>query len=243
MDLGDKYLHGSLQLIPEQFAVGMKNRGWIPRNHITWHKLNPKPESVSSRFSNDSEPIYFFVKSRKHHFALQYEPYAKSSIERCERFLKNKETFDPARHKHDPADARQAATSITERVAKNLRIPRQVPNGMHIERNCGQGRENYDDRGRRMRSVWPLSVGRYRGAHFATWPPQLVRRIILAGCPLGGTVLDPFLGSGTTIVIAEDLGCIGIGIDLNATYLALARENILGAREKRATATCSGRKR
>ena len=71
------------------------------------------------------------------------------------------------------------------------------------------------------------------GAHFATWPPQLVRRMILAGCPSGGIVLDPFLGSGTTAAVAEELGCVGIGIDLNGDYLQLAAHRLLEARTKR----------
>ena len=92
-----------------------------------------------------------------------------------------------------------------------------------------------------MRSVWSLPVGRYRGAHFATWPPALVKRMILAGCPPGGVVLDPFVGSGTTLIIAEELGCAGIGIDLNPEYLELARERILEERKRRAAARCGKR--
>jgi DNA modification methylase len=208
--------------------------GWILRNYIVWHKRNPKPESIRSRFSNDWEAIFFFVQSENHYFLPQYEPYAKSSVKRCTAFVKNKEQFDPNKHKHDPANARQAPMRITERVAKNLCIPGQTPNGMHIERNAGKGRDLFDARGRRMRCVWSLPVGRYRGAHFATWPPELARRMILAGCPPGGTVLDPFVGSGTTLVVAEELGCMGIGIDLNAVYLELTRERILAARAERA---------
>jgi DNA modification methylase len=57
--------------------------------------------------------------------------------------------------------------------------------------------------------------------------------MLLAGCPPGGSVVDPFVGAGTTMVVAEDLGCAGIGIDLNPTYLELARRRILEARAKR----------
>ena len=85
-----------------------------------------------------------------------------------------------------------------------------------------------------MRSVWSLAVGRCQKAHFATWPHALVRRMILAGCPPGGTLIDPFVDSGTTLVVAEELGCTGIGIDLNPDYLELARQEILDARAKRA---------
>ena len=91
-----------------------------------------------------------------------------------------------------------------------------------------------------MRSVWSLPVARFAGLHFAAWPPKLVRRIVLAGCPPGGSLLDPFLGSGTTAVVAEDLVstghlvCTAIGIDISEEFLAIARREILAAREKRA---------
>ncbi len=238
VNLGDKYIGKRRMLIPERFAIEMDQRGLILRNYIVWHKTNPKPESIRSRFANDWEAVFFFVKSESHYFSIQHEEYAESSVKRCISFVKNEEKFDPNRHKHDPANARQAATRITERVAKNLCIPGQTPNGMHIERSLGRGRDVYDVRGRRMRSVWSLPVGRYGGAHFAVWPPELVRRMILAGCRPGGTILDPFVGSGTTIVVAEELGYTGIGIDLNSDYLEMAKQRILEARTKRNRLTC-----
>ena len=234
VNIGDKYRSKQRMLIPERYAAGMQDRGWLLRNYIVWHKLNPKPESIRSRFPHDWEAILLFVKQEKHYFVPLFEPYAVSSVRRCETFVKNGERFDPLRHKHDPANVRQAAMRITERVAKNLCIPGKTPDSMHIERNAGRGRNLFDARGRRMRCVWSLPVGRYRGAHYATWPPELARRMILAGCPPGGVVLDPFLGSGTTIAVAEELGRVGIGIELNPTYLELARQRILEAREQRA---------
>ncbi len=76
---------------------------------------------------------------------------------------------------------------------------------------------------RNSRDVWTMATSGYKEAHFATFPEELVRRCILAGCPVDGIVLDPFAGSGTTVKVATDLGRRGIGIDLNAEYLAMAR--------------------
>jgi len=76
------------------------------------------------------------------------------------------------------------------------------------------------------RSVWTVSVKPYRGTHFATYPPKLIEPCILAGCPMGGIVFDPFVGSGTTVAVANSLGRMGIGIDLNYNYLLLARKRI-----------------
>ena len=75
---------------------------------------------------------------------------------------------------------------------------------------------------RNKRSVWTVPSEPYKGAHFATYPPSLIRPCILAGCPVGGTVLDPFGGSGTTGQVAIDLGRRAVLIELNPEYIALA---------------------
>lgn len=79
---------------------------------------------------------------------------------------------------------------------------------------------------RNKRSVWTIATEPYPEAHFATFPSALVRPCVLAGCPEGGTVLDPFIGSGTTAAVANSLGRNAIGIDLSAEYLSLAEKRI-----------------
>ena len=79
---------------------------------------------------------------------------------------------------------------------------------------------------RNRRSVWTIPTQPYRGAHFATFPEKLVEPCILAGCPKGGIVLDPFCGSGTTVKVARQHGRIGLGLDLKPEYLRLARERV-----------------
>lgn len=76
--------------------------------------------------------------------------------------------------------------------------------------------------GRNKRSVWTIATCPFKGAHFATFPPALVEICLKAGCPPGGTVLDPFIGSGTTVVVAERLGMDAVGIDLNPEYIRMA---------------------
>jgi DNA modification methylase len=89
-------------------------------------------------------------------------------------------------------------------------------------------RIDFTERGRNARSVWTVATQPYRGAHFATMPPELARRCILAGCPVGGTVLDPFGGAGTTGLVADRLGRDAVLVELNPEYAALARRRILG---------------
>lgn len=82
---------------------------------------------------------------------------------------------------------------------------------------------------RNARTVWEIATQPYKEAHFATFPPELPKRCILAGCPVGGVVLDPFLGSGTTAAVAIELGRKWIGIELNPQYAELARKRIADA--------------
>ena len=89
-----------------------------------------------------------------------------------------------------------------------------------------------EDGKRNRRSIWTVATRPYKGAHFATFPPQLIEPCILAGCPVGGTVLDPFFGSGTTGSVAVQHGRQYLGIELNPEYIALAQKRIGEAMEK-----------
>jgi tRNA G10 N-methylase Trm11 len=80
--------------------------------------------------------------------------------------------------------------------------------------------------GRNRRTVWHIATQPYPGAHFATFPEKLVEPCILAGSPVGGVILDPFVGSGTTMAVAQQLGRLGIGVDLSDAYLELATKRL-----------------
>lgn len=79
---------------------------------------------------------------------------------------------------------------------------------------------------RNKRSVWTVATQPFREAHFATFPPALIEPCILAGCPIGGTVLDPFGGSGTTGVVADRLQRSAVLIELNPEYADMARRRV-----------------
>jgi len=80
--------------------------------------------------------------------------------------------------------------------------------------------------GRNKRAVWSINPARCSEAHFGTFPEALIETPIRATCPPGGTILDPFLGRGTTLILARKLGLNGIGIELNPKYMEMARRNI-----------------
>ena len=84
---------------------------------------------------------------------------------------------------------------------------------------------------RNKRDVWTINAQAYKGAHFATFPEKLVEPCILAGSPKDGVILDPFMGSGTVLVVAKRHGRSAIGIELNESYVNLAKERL--AKEKR----------
>jgi len=83
---------------------------------------------------------------------------------------------------------------------------------------------------RNKRDVWTIPVKPYQGAHFATFPPDLITPCILAGSPVGGTVLDPFFGAGTTGLVAQQLNRNWIGCELNSTYAQIALDRIKDGR-------------
>ena len=75
--------------------------------------------------------------------------------------------------------------------------------------------------------VWAINTQPHKDAHFAIMPESLVEPMVKAGCPKGGTVLDPFAGSGTTMKVAKELGCSAIGIELNGDYCEIIKRNLL----------------
>lgn len=98
----------------------------------------------------------------------------------------------------------------------------------------GQGQESFVSivEKKNKRDVWTVTVKPFKEAHFAVYPMELIRPCVLAGCPVGGTVLDVFLGSGTTAVVAREEGRHFIGIELNPAYVQIAEKRLQGVQQK-----------
>lgn len=184
--------------IPARFAVGMMRRGWILRNEIIWHKPNVLPSSATDRFTVDFEKIFFFVKSRRYYFNQQFEPL--ENAERLKRRFINPENEQKYKN---------VAFSAIRRKGIEERRRRMLARGA-----------------RNKRCVWRIGTSSFAGEHYATFPEKLIETPIRAGCQKGGIVLDPFIGSGTTAVVARKLNRNFIGIDLNPAYVKLARKRI-----------------
>jgi|TARA_R110000824_G_scaffold3475_4_gene16479 DNA modification methylase len=94
----------------------------------------------------------------------------------------------------------------------------------HFDPKGIEERVNHDTRNKR--TVWTVNVDSYREAHFATYPPELIRPCIMAGCPEGGTVLDPFAGSGTTGMVASHNDRNAVLCEINPEYVEIIRKRM-----------------
>lgn len=202
--------------IPWMLAFALRADGWYLRNDIIWAKNNPMPESVKDRCTKSHEYIFFLTKSSKYHFDDEAiaEPVKESTLKRlAEPNLENQ--------KGSPTPSK--ANGTMKAVAPRYGGKKYTENHEQFYRTKSGRLYNYYPK-RKKRDVWNVSTQPYKGAHFATFPPKLIEPCILAGCPIGGTVLDPFAGSGTTGMVAKRLGRDFILIELSGEYVKLCEE-------------------
>lgn len=184
--------------IPWMLAFTLRSRGWYLRSDIIWYKRNCLPESTKDRPTKTYEHIFLLAKSSKYYFDYKaiQEPLKQVSIERYKRGRSNHSKYS----------------------------------GQDLQQNINRQHTDFsefDQQFRRKRDVWEVSTNTYKmDEHFAMFPEKLIEPCILAGSKVGGIVLDPFFGSGTTGAVSKRLGRDFIGIDLNARYLEKAKERI-----------------
>lgn len=186
----------NLLLIPHRVALALQDDGWIVRQDNVWSKRNLLPESVTDRTTRAHEYVFHLTKTARYF-------YDADAI---------REDSDPDQQAHNERYAREYAGHTARAAATGQ--PGNV-NNVGIHSRPGK-------RGRNARSVWSISATPFPGAHFAVMPTELAQKCVGAGCKPGGTVLDPFSGSGTTGLAAQRLGRKYVGIDINAEYLDLS---------------------
>lgn len=194
--------------IPWLLAFALRADGWYLRSDIIWCKANPMPESCKDRPSRCYEHVFLLTKSKKYYYdALAIaEPIAEGTA---------------ARYK----GGRSASSKYAEEIPGQGKVQK-----LNAVRAAGTITDADISPVRNARDVWHINTVPYKGGHFAAYPPKLAERCILAGCPRGGIVLDPFFGSGTTGLAAVKNDRRYIGIELNAEYCELAKERIGGAK-------------
>jgi DNA modification methylase len=231
--------------IPWRVAFALQADGWWLRSDIIWHKPNPMPESVTDRPTKSHEYIFLLTKSDRYYYDAKAiaEPVMQSSLVRAEsgvkfggnnlcpdtRLQSGKVWIPKAEGENSRMNRSRDPAHSREYAGKNRSQDDQA-SGRRMLKNVQEARANGGDHDapfgvtRNKRSVWTVATQAYKDAHFATFPPALIVPCILAGCPPGGTVLDPFGGSGTVGEVASGNGRKAILIELNPEYVKLQQD-------------------
>jgi len=223
---GDGLKPKDLVGIPWLVAFALRADGWFLRQDIIWAKPNPMPESVRDRCTKAHEYLFLLSKSDRYHYDADAiaEPLAPSRVARLSQ---------PGIAEQRGSDRVPGKTNGTMKAVRRSGNKARKPGSA---RGCPGGSGSnvcgsvpWEGSSRNKRSVWLVPTQPFKGAHFATFPPALVEPCILAGARPGDVVLDPFIGAGTTALVAERLGRRWIGVELNSEYAALAEARIRGA--------------
>ena len=183
--------------IPWRVAFALQADGWYLRQDIIWNKPNPMPESVEDRCTKAHE--YIFLLYKKSHYYYHHEAIKEPLA---------------------PSSVSRLQQNIDEQVGSARANGGEKTNGnMKAVGDLSSGLKN-------KRSVWTVNAKGYKGAHFAVYPKELIAPCVLAGCPVGGMVFDPFTGSGTTAVVALNNGRNYVGTELNPEYVKIAEDRI-----------------
>lgn len=182
--------------IPWRVAFALQEAGWILRSDIIWAKRNFMPEAVTDRPTRAHEHVFLLSKSARYW-------YGADAI---------REQSNPEQEAHNQRYAKVYAAQA-DRAATTGQPGNNNSAGIHSR----PGKP-----GRNSRDVWSISAQPFANAHFAVMPLELAERCVMAGCKPGGTVLDPFSGSGTTGLASARRGRRYVGIDLNSEYLDLS---------------------
>jgi DNA modification methylase len=183
-----------LMLIPHRVALVLQKDGWWVRSEIIWHKRNCKPESTLDRPTRNHEQIFLLTKNQNYYY--------------------NGEAIK------EPISPSYAADTRAHGVLRQ----RFYPGSKYVKEGMIELQDFPEERVttmRNKRTVWTVTSDPYPEAHFATYPPDLIKPCIMAGSRLGDTVLDPFAGSGTTGEVATELGRNSILVELNPSYIPL----------------------
>ena len=207
--------------IPWRVALALQADGWWLRQDIIWSKPNPMPESVQDRCTKAHEYIFMLTKSARYFYDAEA--------------IKERASYDGPNSPGSIASpygqgfTRKNAEQRRKAGNKSHKYVDQYENEQSEQHRTKAGLMQVAEKewiSRNKRSVWQIATAPFAEAHFATFPPELPELCIKAGCPKGGTVLDPFSGAGTTCLVADRLQRDAIGIELNPEYAAMSQSRI-----------------
>ena len=220
-----------LCMVPNRLAIALQEAGWWVRSEIIWAKPNPMPESITDRPATSHEKIFLLSRAPRYHYdaAAVRQAYSPATLPQLSENYTGKSRKNYAAAKaQDPSESKRRIIAGMKKRASEHASPRHAGHITHtgIEQTPrGEGRNlrNYEPA---PVQVWPIATRPFSEAHFATFPPELAERCLKAGCPAGGTVLDPFGGAGTTALVADRMGLDCTIIELNPEYAEIARRRI-----------------
>lgn len=210
-------------LVPERLILALQQDGWFTRCIIIWSKPNPLPESVTDRPTRSHEYIFLLSKKPKYY----YDHEAIKEPPSPELLKQIAEGYNGNATKDFSSGMAQDASATKKRIIDGYREKIDKQRG-HSRRHDGFNdrwdnltREEQMACGSNKRDVWTVAPANYPEAHFATFPPALIKPCILAGSKPGDTILDPFGGSGTVGEVALEYGRCAVLIELNPAYIPL----------------------
>lgn len=212
LNLGDTWDEKQLQGVPWRVALALQADGWFLRGDIIWSKANPMPSSVKDRPVPAHEYVFLLSPNARYF----YDRDATKEPAAWERW------GTQTNEKHEGSES--AVGWMGDATKSELAIKRRtVRPGVDVNGGGqGEGAISWEADSRYMRDVWHIPLQPYDGAHYAVMPEEVARRCIVAGCPKGGVVLDPFVGTGTTCLVARKNERRSIGIDVSLPHLEQA---------------------
>jgi len=222
-------------LLPARVALALQADGWWLRDEIVWHKPNPMPMSIKDRTTPAHEFIYMLSKSARYYYDQEAvkEPIAEASKARYAQATVDQQQggFKQDAYESGITGARARSRRPNEILKELARQHNNYDEKLVAGEKWGARHKGWDAvkdsvTTRNRRSVWTIPPKPFKGAHFATFPPALVAPCILAGCPEGGTVLDPFAGSGTVGLVCCELRRNAVLIELNPAYATIIRRRL-----------------
>jgi site-specific DNA-methyltransferase (adenine-specific) len=205
LNLGDTYRNERLLGIPWRVALGLQNSGWILRSEVIWNKPNAMPSPIKNRPTTAHEHVFLLTKSQEYYY-----------------------NADAIREPHITFTAESKMKGGRNHLGKKNGTPENGKNRGNPNLHKGRWDQAFHPLGRNKRTVWNIPLGKFRDAHFAVFPEQLVEHCLLAGTSRGELVLDPFMGSGTTGVVARRLERHFLGFELVPRFAEMARLRISG---------------
>ncbi len=203
LNLGDTYRQGRLCGVPWRVVLALESYGWYVRSDVIWHKPNAMPSSVKRRPTTDHEYLFLLARTSSYHYDA-----------------------DAIREPHVTFSPNSKMRGGRNHFGRAGGTPEIGKNSGNTNLHDGRWDQAFHPMGRNKRTVWSVPLGKFREAHFAVFPEKLIEPCVRASSKSDGIVFDPFMGAGTTAVVAQRLGRRYLGFELVAEYAEMARKRI-----------------